>query len=116
VYAVKDGDARPIVRKTPMRQGHPGVIWCPWCDHSTQDVRSECAKCGAEFTAELTVDLTGIEPRELSKEDVEAFLNTLPTGTMEVSGIWMCACGHKLTSHSKKGCSYRRHCGCEVTG
>ena len=52
MYAVKDGESKEVTRhqRSGRIAGVAGVLWCPWCDTSSQDHLKRCP-CGAEFLA-----------------------------------------------------------------
>ena len=52
MIATLNGETLEIVRH------RRGVLWCPFCDHSTFDKESLCKKCGAVFAEDVPIALT----------------------------------------------------------
>ena len=48
MYAVKDGETKPITRMKPNEPRQAGVLWCPFCGRSHQMPAFDCRDgCGA---------------------------------------------------------------------
>ena len=63
MIAVLDGETRPVLRH------RRGVMWCPFCDRSTQDegIDRWCEACHAKFEDEVSEVETPAAPRRTRK-------------------------------------------------
>ena len=77
MIAILDGETRPILRH------RRGVIWCPFCDRSTQYEGADrwCDGCRAKFTDEVSEAETPAAPRR-GRKTTEAS----PEEAVEVDG------------------------------
>ena len=59
MIAILDGETRPVLRH------RRGVMWCPFCDRSTQDegVGKWCDGCHAQYEDEVSAVETPATPR-----------------------------------------------------